>query len=45
MTTPNMGEMLVQQAREAEQLRLLLLASECKTIEEFREKLRERLSK
>ena len=45
MTTPNMGEMLVQQAQEAERLRLLLLADECKTIEEFREKLRERLSK
>ncbi len=45
MTTPNMGEMLVQQAQEAERLRLLLLADECKTIEEFREKLRERLNK
>lgn len=45
MATPNMGEMLVQQAQEAERLRLLLLADECKTIEEFREKLRERLNK
>lgn len=42
MTTPNTGELLVQQAQEAERLRLLILADECKTIEEFREKLRER---
>jgi len=41
MTTPNTGELLVQQAQEAERLRLLILADECKTIEEFREKLRE----
>ena len=45
MTTPNTGEVLVQQAQEAERLRLLILADECKTIEEFREKLRERLNK
>lgn len=45
MTTPNTGELLVQQAQEAERLRLLILADECKTIEEFREKLRERLNK
>ena len=38
MTTPNTGELLVQQAQEAERLRLLIL-------EEFREKLRERLNK
>lgn len=30
MTTPTASELLVQQAREAERLRLLLLASECK---------------
>ncbi len=42
---PNTGELLVQQAQEAERLRLLILADECKTIEEFREKLRERLNK
>ncbi len=35
MTTPNTGELLVQQAQEAERLRLLILADECKTIEEF----------
>ena len=45
MTTPNMGEMLVQQAQEAERLRLLLLAYECETIQEFCEKLLERLNK
>lgn len=45
MTTPNTGELLVQQAQEAERLRLLILADECKTIDEFREKLRERLNK
>ena len=45
MTTPNTGELLVQQAQEAERLRLLILADECKTIEEFREKLREQLNK
>lgn len=39
MTTPNTGELLVQQTREAERLRLLMLANECKTIEEFRQKL------
>ena len=37
MTTPNNGELLVQETRTAERLRLLLLAIECKTIEEFRE--------
>ena len=45
MTTPNTGELLVQQAQEAERLRLLILADECKTNDEFREKLRERLNK
>ena len=45
MTTPNMGEILVQQAQEAERLRLLLLAYECETIQEFCEKLLERLNK
>lgn len=45
MTTPNTGELLVQQAQEAERLRLLLLADECKTIEEFRQRLRDLVSK
>ena len=45
MTTPGMGELLVQQAQEAERLRLLLLAGECKSIEEFREKLHDLLNK
>ena len=31
MTTPNTGELLVQQAQEAERLRLLILADECNT--------------
>ena len=45
MTTPSMGELLVQQAQDAERLRLLLLAGECKSIEEFREKLHDLLNK
>ena len=45
MTTPNTGELLVQQAQEAERLRLLLLANECKTIEEFRQRLRDLVNK
>ena len=45
MTTPKMGEILVQQAQEAERLRLLLLAYECEIIQEFCEKLLERLNK
>ena len=45
MTMPSMGELLVQQAQEAERLRLLILADECKTIEEFREKLHDLLNK
>lgn len=45
MTTPNTGELLVQQAQEAERLRLLILADECKTIEEFRQRLRDLVNK
>ena len=45
VSTPNTGELLVQQAQEAERLRLLILADECKTLDEFRDKLRERLNK
>ena len=45
MPTPSMGELLDQQTQEAERLRLLLLADECKTIEEFREKLHDLLNK
>ena len=45
MTMPSMGELLVQQAQEAERLRLLLLADECKTIEEFRQRLRDLVNK
>lgn len=48
MTTPNTSELLVQQAREAERLRLELiaikrLAKECADLDEFRRKL-ERLN-
>ena len=45
MTTPNTGELLVQQAQEAERLRLLILADECKTLDEFRQRLRDLLNK
>ena len=45
MTTPNTGELLGQQAQEAERLRLLILADECKTIEEVRQRLRDLVNK
>ena len=45
MTTPTASELLVQQAREAERLRLLLLASECKDLDEFRQRLLDLLNK
>nr|DAF62928.1 MAG TPA: hypothetical protein [Caudovirales sp. ctu3532] len=45
MSTPNTSELLVQQAQEAERLRLLLLASECTTLDEFRQRLRDLLNK
>lgn len=45
MTTPTASELLVQQAREAERLRLLLLASECKDLDEFCQRLRDLLNK
>ena len=41
MKTPSTSELLVQEARTAERLRLLMLANECKTIEEFRQRLKE----
>ena len=45
MTTPSQSELLVQQTQEAERLRLLLLASECTTLDEFRQRLRDLLNK
>lgn len=45
MSTPNTGELLVQQAQEAERLRLLLLANECKDLDEFRRRLQDLLNK
>ena len=49
MTTPNIAELLVQQAKEAERLRLRLLeverlASVCKDLDEFLREL-DRLNK
>lgn len=41
MKTPSASELIVQEARTAERLRLLMLANECKTIEEFRQRLQE----
>lgn len=41
MKTPSASKLLVQEARTAERLRLLMLANECKTIEEFRQRLQE----
>lgn len=45
MATPSAGELLVQQAQEAERLRLLLLANECKDLDEFCQRLRDLLNK
>ena len=39
MKTPSASELLVQETRTAERLRLLMIANECKTIEEFRQRL------
>ena len=39
MKTPSASELLVQETRTAERLRLLMLANECKTIEAFRQRL------
>ncbi|MGN1307371.1 MAG: hypothetical protein ACI4V3_06860 [Faecousia sp.] len=41
MKTPSTSELLVEEARSAERLRLLILANECKTLEEFRQRLQE----
>ncbi len=43
MDTANACELLIQQAQEAERLRLLILANECETLEEFRQRLRDLL--
>ncbi|MCC8080040.1 MAG: hypothetical protein LIO57_08325 [Oscillospiraceae bacterium] len=40
MAKQTTAEMLVEQAREAERLRLLTLVKECKTLEELEQKLR-----
>ena len=40
MKTPNMAEVLRDEAKQAEQLRILLLAQECKTLEELIAKLK-----
>lgn len=45
MATPSTSELLVQQAREAERLRLLLLANQCKDLDEFRRRLSDLLNK
>ena len=41
MKTPSTSELFVEEARSAERLRLLILANECKTLEEFRQRLQE----
>lgn len=43
MKGPTSAELLVQKTREVEQLRALMLANECKDIEELREKLKKML--
>ncbi len=45
MATPSTGELLVEEARRAERLRLLILANECKTLEEFRQRLQELINR
>lgn len=39
MPTPNSSELLVQEAHRAEQLKLLLMAMQCETLEEYIAKL------
>lgn len=39
MSTPSTSELLVQQTIEAERLRLMLLANECETLDEFKRRL------
>ncbi len=41
MTTPSTSELLVEETRAAERLRILLIAKECKTLEEFVKRLLE----
>lgn len=45
MKTPNTNELLIEEARSAERLRLLVLSNECKTLEEFRQRLQEIINK
>lgn len=45
MTTPSTQELLVSKTQETERLRLLLLADECKDLEELKEKLRAMLNR
>lgn len=45
MTTPTASELLVQQARRLNGSGSLLLASECKDLDEFRQRLRDLLNK
>lgn len=44
MATPSTSELLLREAREAERLRLLLLADKCKDLEEFKQRLRDLLN-
>ena len=39
MSTPNMAEVLREETKKAERLRILVLATKCKTIEELVQKL------
>ena len=40
MQTPNIAEVLRDEAKQAERLRILILAMDCKTLEELIAKLR-----
>ena len=44
MPVPSAAELLEARAREAERLRILLMAKECKSLDELIEKLESKLS-
>ena len=42
MNTPSTGELLVKEAKSAERLEIMAMAEKAKTIEDFRQALKER---
>lgn len=45
MTTPSTSELLVQQTQDAERLRLLLMANECDSLDDFKKRLQDMIRK